>query len=85
MEARPGRHVDLKVGVVHAVQPPKGRDGMEQHVLQVDGEIERHHGEQHAGPWRQIEYMEQAPSSCLGNQGEPDWPINWPINMMLFS
>ena len=41
VEARAGRHVELEVGVVHAVQPPQRRHGVEQHVLQVDGEIEQ--------------------------------------------
>ena len=43
VEARAGRHVEVEIGVVHAVQPPERRHGVEQHVLQVDGEIEQDH------------------------------------------
>ena len=43
MEAHAGGHVEVEVGVMHAVQPPQHRHGMEQHVLQVDGEVEQDH------------------------------------------
>ena len=43
MEAHARRHVELEVGVVHAVQPPQRRHRVEQHVLQVDREIEQDH------------------------------------------
>src|SRR6516165_12143413 len=72
MKARPRRHVELQVRMVHAMQSPKGWDGMEKYVLQVDGEIERHHGQRNAEPCREIEHIEQPPPSRLGNQSEPD-------------
>jgi hypothetical protein len=35
MEAQAGGHVDVEVGVVHAVQPPKSRHPMEDDVPAV--------------------------------------------------
>ena len=43
VKARARRHVEIEVGVVHPVQSPQQRDGMEHHVLQIDGEVERQH------------------------------------------
>jgi hypothetical protein len=50
MEARAGRDVDVEVGVVHAMQPPQRRHGVEHHMLQVDGEVEQHDSRQDGGP-----------------------------------
>src|SRR5262245_18906404 len=72
MEARSRRHVDVQVRMMHAVEPPEGRDGMEQHVLEVDGKIQGRDGQRDAGPCRQIECMEQSPPSALGDQSKPD-------------
>src|SRR5215471_5714330 len=58
--------------MMHAVEPPEGRDGMEQHVLEIDGKIQGRDGYWNAGPSRQIERMEQSPSSGLGDQSKPD-------------
>ena len=41
METRTGGHIDFKVGVMHPVQPPQHRHGVKQHVLQIDGEVEK--------------------------------------------
>ena len=41
MKARPGGHVEIEVGVVHAVQAPQGRHGMKHDVLKIDGEIKQ--------------------------------------------
>ena len=40
MEAHARGHVEIEIRVVHAVQSPEHRDGMEQHMLQVDRQIE---------------------------------------------
>ncbi len=61
MKTRARGHVERKVGVVHAMQPPERRNGMEEHVLQVDGEIERHDAQQYAGPSRHADRGEQPP------------------------
>jgi len=36
----PRRQVELEIGVVHPVEPPERRHGMEQHVLQIDDKVE---------------------------------------------
>jgi hypothetical protein len=40
-------------------------------MLQVDGEVQNHDGQRHAGPYRHAERMEQAPPSRLGDQCQP--------------
>src|SRR5262245_57218330 len=58
--------------MMHAVEPPEGRDGMEQYVLKVHGKIQGGDGQWDAGPCRQIVRMQQAPSAGFGDQSKPD-------------
>ena len=53
VEAQPGGDVEVEIGVMHAVQPPQQRHGMEQHVLQVDGEVEQDDRDRDGDPGRQ--------------------------------
>ena len=53
MEAQPGRHIEFEVGVVHAVQPPQRRHGVEQHVLEIDREVEDDDRGDHRDPGRE--------------------------------
>ena len=53
MEAHAGGHVDVEIGVMHAVQPPQHRHVMKDDVLDVDDEIEREEAEHDARPPRQ--------------------------------
>lgn len=41
MKPDTGRHVDVEIGMVHAVQPPQRVYRVKKHVLQIDGEIEQ--------------------------------------------
>ena len=41
METQPGRDIDIKIGVVHTVQPPQHRELVERDMLRVDRKIER--------------------------------------------
>ena len=50
MEPRTRRHVEVKIGVVHAVQPPKRRHRVEHHMLQIDREIEHQDRDGDPGP-----------------------------------
>jgi hypothetical protein len=54
--------------MVHTMQAPECGHGVEEHVLQVDSEIERDHGQRNARPYRQPERMHQAPPSRLRDQ-----------------
>ena len=72
MEAHAGRHVELEVGVVHAVQPPQRRHRMEQHVLQVDGEIEQDDRGDDGKPGRRVQRVQESPAMFLGEQGHAD-------------
>ena len=56
MEAHAGGHVELEIGMVHAVQPPERRHRMEQHVLEVDGEIEKDHRGDDGEPGRRRDW-----------------------------
>ena len=41
VEAHPCAHVEFEIGVVHSMQPPQHRHGMEEHMLEVDRKVER--------------------------------------------
>ena len=41
MEPGPSGHIEIEVGMMHAVQAPQRRHGMEHDVLQIDGKIQR--------------------------------------------
>ena len=72
MEAHAGGHIEFEIGVVHAVQPPQHRHGMEQHVLQVDGEIEQDDRGDDGKPGRQRQRVKQAPAMFLREQRHAD-------------
>ena len=71
VEARSGRDVELEVGMMHAVQPPQRRHGMEQHVLQVDREIERNDGQQNRKPRGQADDIKEPPAARLHTMASP--------------
>jgi len=70
MEAQSRGHVELRVGVVHAVEAPQGRDGVKKDVLEVDGEIEDHHGTDEGDPSRHVHGVKEAQSLRLAEEGE---------------
>ena len=72
VEAHAGRHVDVEVGVMHAVQPPQHRHRMEQHVLQIDGKIEQNHGHERRGDEGNGDDVEQSPAARLAHQRDAD-------------
>ena len=76
MKARPGGDVEIEVGVVHAMQPPESRDGMKQHMLQVDCQIEQGHGQHHFKPRRPGERGPESPAT-LGGQGRGPHGGDW--------
>ena len=41
MEPETGGHVELKIGMVHAMETPERRHRMKHHMLEIDGEIQR--------------------------------------------
>ena len=49
-ETGAGGDVEFEVGVMHAVQAPERRHGMEHHVLKVDREVEKHHARWNRNP-----------------------------------
>ncbi len=79
MEADAGRHVEFQVGMVHPVQPPEERHGMEEHVLEIDREVERENGDGDGEPAGDREGVQKAPvmvggkdRHAEGDDGEGD-------------
>ncbi|MGG5890340.1 hypothetical protein ACLF3G_24795 [Falsiroseomonas sp. HC035] len=72
MEAQPRRHVEVEIRMVHAMQAPQRRHGVEQHVLEVDGEVEQDHRHQHRHWLRQVHPGQQAKALSLHRQGDAD-------------
>jgi hypothetical protein len=68
MEAQSCRHVELKIGMMHSVQPPERRNGMEENVLPVDREIEKDDREGQGDGGRNLEKIENAPAVRLPDQ-----------------
>ena len=66
MKADAGRNIEFEVGMVHAVQAPKGRHGVEQDVLEIDGQIEQDDADRDGYPSWNIEGVEQSPASGFG-------------------
>ncbi len=72
MKPKPGGHIEVKVCVMHHVQPPKHRDGVMQDVLGINHEIQRHHADEDLKPIGQGQLIEQSPTFLRGEQGHPD-------------
>ena len=70
MEAKARSHVELEIRVVHPVHTPQGRDRVEHHVLQVDGEIKSQDREDEGEPPGRLDSLEQAPATFFGDQGQ---------------
>ena len=68
MEAHAGRHIDVEIGVVHAMQPPQHRHGVEQHVLEIDGKVEHQHRHQDRHALGQRQPIEETPAARLARK-----------------
>ena len=58
--------------MVHPVQAPQGRDGVEHDMLQIDRQIEQQHGQDHSQPERSLDNVEQALAPLLGQDRQTD-------------
>jgi hypothetical protein len=72
MEAHSSSHVNVQVCVVHHVQAPKYRYGVERDVLKVDDEIEGNDPDYDCGPSRQMIVIKQPPAVLGGKGGHAD-------------
>ena len=70
MKPGAGGDIVVEVGVMHPVQAPKQRDGMDHHMLEVDDEIQRNHGDDHRRQEGHFVVMEQPPAPPLGQGGD---------------
>ena len=68
MKARAGRDIDIKVGVMHAMQSPEPRDVMEKPVLGIDGQIEKKERDDDGEQRRHGDIVEETPSPLLGDK-----------------
>ena len=57
---------------MHAVKPPERRHRVEEHVLQIDREIEDHHRQHHGDPPPHRDHVEDAKPLRLRNQRQAD-------------
>ena len=65
--------IKIEVGVMHPVQTPKPRYCVEHHMLKVDCEIKKQHGDYDGNPNRRIDIVEKPPSAILGCLAPTDW------------
>src|SRR5215813_1079788 len=78
MKPYAGRHVQLGVRVMDAVQSPEGGEGVKEHVLQVHGEVEDHDGCRDAHPdGYRPDRVEQAPAPVVREPGHGDGAREW--------
>jgi hypothetical protein len=68
VKPRSGGDVEIKIGVMDAMQPPQQRHRVKHDVLQVNREIEGKDHQQDLHGQRQVEAMQQADSAPLREQ-----------------
>ena len=72
MEPEAGGNVELKIGMMHAMEAPERRHRMEHHMLEIDSEIQCQYRDDEGDPGRYVENVEQAPAAFLRQQCQPD-------------
>ena len=71
VEPQTGGHIQVKIRVMHHVQPPERGDGVMQDVLRIHHEVQNGHGHDHLEPIGQGYLVEQPPIPLGGKQGQP--------------
>jgi len=72
VEPQAGRRVEIKIRVVHPVQPPERGHGVKHHVLKVDREIQDQHRDHDGEPDRRVDVVEETPAALLRHHREAD-------------
>src|SRR5262245_27843513 len=67
-----GGHVELEVGMMHAMQPPQRGHGVKEDVLEIDREVEDDDRDDNACPPRQRDQTEKTKSTRLDDECETD-------------
>jgi hypothetical protein len=70
MKAQPRADIEFEIGVMHSMQTPKARNGMKEHVLQIDREVEDDHRSHHAQPRLNRESIEEAKAARFSEESE---------------
>jgi hypothetical protein len=68
VKPRARRHVEVEVRMMHAVQTPKHRYGVEQNMLQVDNEIQHQDRDHDSSPAGKRDVVEEAPAALLAQR-----------------
>ena len=76
VEAEAGGEVEVEIGMVHHVEAPQCRHGVEEQVLQIEDEVEKNHRhtQRHREGHRKL--PKKAPVACLGrhrNTHQSEW------------
>jgi len=72
METGAGGDVEIEIGVVHAMQAPQNRHGVEHDVLKVDREIEHEDGDNDRRPGRQTKPWNEADAMPFKRERKAD-------------
>ena len=72
MKPYAGRHVEVEIGVVDPVQPPKRRHRMEHDVLKIDDEIEQQQRDGKGRQGRHRDQVQKSPGPLFRDQGDAD-------------
>ena len=69
MKSKAGRDAEFEIG---GVQPSKRRNGVEEDMLQVDGQIEGQNGDDDDDPARKVGPVQDVPAIVACDHGKPD-------------
>lgn len=72
MKADASADVEIQIGVMDAMKPPKRRHRVKQHVLRIDYKIEQDDGRRDSHPLRSGYVVEDTPASIGGNDCASD-------------
>jgi hypothetical protein len=73
VEANACRDIEMDVGVMYPMQPPKRWHGMEHHVLKVDDEIQQYDRDNDRYGHGQWDVIEDTPGSLLARESDCDY------------
>jgi hypothetical protein len=61
--------IERQVRMMHAVKPPQSRDGVEQHMLKIDRQIQQDHTGRDREPAGDSEGVEETPATGFSRKG----------------
>lgn len=70
MKPEPRGNVEFEIGMMHPVQTPKCRYGMEQNMLKIDRQIKRKDRDDDGCPTGNVYLIQETPTVFLSNRGQ---------------